>query len=81
MQIVMPKLGLTMTEGTLTQWLIAEGSPVNQGETLFEFKSENFVPEFECPTNGTLSRHLVAEGQTVTIKQLVERPFVLMIPL
>jgi pyruvate dehydrogenase E2 component (dihydrolipoamide acetyltransferase) len=65
MQIVMPKLGLTMTEGNLTQWRKAEGDEVKQGEILFEFESEKSVLEFECPADGTLSRQLVAEGQTV----------------
>lgn len=65
MQIVMPKLGLTMTEGTLTQWHKAEGDEVVQGDILFEFESEKSVLEFECPANGTLAQHLIAEGQTV----------------
>ena len=40
MEITMPKLGLTMTEGTLTRWLVQEGQAVKQGEMLFEFESE-----------------------------------------
>jgi pyruvate dehydrogenase E2 component (dihydrolipoamide acetyltransferase) len=36
MQIVMPKLGLTMTEGTLTHWRKAAGDEVNQGDILFD---------------------------------------------
>jgi len=67
MQIVMPKLGLTMTEGTLTQWRKAEGDEVKQGEIIFEFESEKSVLEFESPTTGTLSQLLVAAGQTVPV--------------
>ena len=67
MQIVMPKLGLTMTEATLTEWHKAEGDEVKQGEILFEFESDKAVLEFECPATGTLSRQLVAEGQTVPV--------------
>jgi pyruvate dehydrogenase E2 component (dihydrolipoamide acetyltransferase) len=65
MQIVMPKLGLTMTEGTLTHWRKAAGAEVNQGDILFDFESEKSVLEFECPADGRLTQLLVAEGQTV----------------
>jgi pyruvate dehydrogenase E2 component (dihydrolipoamide acetyltransferase) len=65
MKIEMPKLGLTMTEGTLTRWLKAAGQPVSQGEILFEFESEKSALEFECPATGVLTQQLVAEGQTV----------------
>jgi pyruvate/2-oxoglutarate dehydrogenase complex dihydrolipoamide acyltransferase (E2) component len=51
MNIVMPKLGLTMTEGTITRWLKAEGDVVQQGEILFEFESEKSALEFESPVS------------------------------
>lgn len=65
MNIVMPKLGLTMTEATLTRWHKTEGQEARQGEILFEFESEKSVMEYECPADGRLVRHLVAEGETV----------------
>jgi pyruvate dehydrogenase E2 component (dihydrolipoamide acetyltransferase) len=65
MQIIMPKLGLTMTEGTVTRWRKAEGESVESGEILFEFESEKSALEFESPTAGILSEILVAAGQTV----------------
>ena len=65
MDIIMPKLGLTMTEGTLARWLKAEGEPVKQGEILFEFESDKSLMEFECPTDGVLTHILIPEGQTV----------------
>lgn len=40
MEIVMPKVGLTMTEGTLAQWHKREGDRVRKGEVLFTFESE-----------------------------------------
>lgn len=66
MKIVMPKLGLTMTEGTLTRWLKAAGEPVKQGEILFEFESDKSVMEYEAPAEGTLAEILVSEGETVS---------------
>jgi pyruvate dehydrogenase E2 component (dihydrolipoamide acetyltransferase) len=61
----MPKLGLTMTEGTLSRWLKAEGDKVRQGEILFEFESDKSLLEFECPADGVLANILISEGQTV----------------
>ena len=65
MNIVMPKLGLTMTEATLTRWHKQAGEEARQGEILFEFESEKSVMEYECPADGRLVRLLVAEGETV----------------
>jgi pyruvate dehydrogenase E2 component (dihydrolipoamide acetyltransferase) len=64
MHIIMPKLGLTMTEGTLTKWHKAEGDTFEQGEILFEFESEKSALEFEAPVTGVLTEILVAAGQT-----------------
>jgi pyruvate dehydrogenase E2 component (dihydrolipoamide acetyltransferase) len=61
----MPKLGLTMTEATLSRWRKVEGARVKQGEILFEFESDKSLLEFECPTDGTLAKILVPEGETV----------------
>jgi pyruvate dehydrogenase E2 component (dihydrolipoamide acetyltransferase) len=65
MQIVMPKLGLTMTEGTLARWLKAAGDEVKQGEILFEFESDKSLLEYECPADGVLAEILVSAGVTV----------------
>lgn len=65
MEIVMPKVGLTMTEGTLAQWHKREGDRVRKGEVLFTFESEKSTLEYESPADGVLSRVLVRAGQTV----------------
>lgn len=65
MQIKMPKLGLTMTEGTLARWLKAAGDEVKQGEILFEFESDKSLMEYECPADGVLAEILVPAGETV----------------
>ncbi len=67
----MPKLGLTMTEGTLTRWLVTAGQSVKQGEMLFEFESEKSTLEFECPADGVMGSLVVAEGETVPCGTLV----------
>ena len=65
MNIVMPKLGLTMTEGTLTEWLKQPGEAVRQGEILFLFESEKATMEYESPADGILGLHLLEIGSTV----------------
>lgn len=65
MEIVMPRLGLTMTEGTLAQWLKQPGDAVAAGEILFLFESEKSTMEYEAPVDGVLGEILVAAGATV----------------
>jgi pyruvate dehydrogenase E2 component (dihydrolipoamide acetyltransferase) len=65
MIITMPKLGLTMTEATLTRWLKAAGAEVKQGEILFEFESDKSIMEYESPADGRLAEHLIQPGETV----------------
>ncbi len=65
MELVMPKLGLTMTQATLVRWLKGEGEAVRQGEILFEFESEKATMEYEAPESGRLARLLVPAGETV----------------
>ena len=62
----MPKLGLTMTEATLVEWLKADGDPVEKGEPLFVLESEKSTLEIEAPASGTL-HILVPAGQTVPV--------------
>ncbi len=65
MQILMPKVGLTMTEGTLVQWHKAEGEFVAKGDVLFTFETEKSTLEFESPAEGALTHILFPAGQTV----------------
>ena len=39
--IIMPKLGMTMTEGTVEEWFVAEGDDVNEGDSIATISSEN----------------------------------------
>ena len=63
----MPKLGLTMTEATLAEWLKREGDRVEAGEALFVFETDKSTLEFEAPVSGTLTAILVPAGQTVPV--------------
>ena len=62
--IVMPKLGLTMTEGTVSKWLKHEGDAVKEGEPLFEVETDKLTNTIEASASGTLLKIAVAEGGT-----------------
>mgnify|MGYP001186064598 CR=1 FL=1 len=66
-EIVMPKLGLTMTEGLIVEWRKKEGDPVKKGEILFVLETEKVTYEVEAPEDGTLGRILVKEQETVPV--------------
>jgi len=53
-EILLPKLGFAMEEGTLTEWLVADGAQVTEGQPLYALESEKSVQEVEAPASGTL---------------------------
>lgn len=61
-EITMPKLGLTMTEGTVDNWAKKEGDAVSKGEVVCTISSEKLSYDIESPVDGTLIKILVAEG-------------------
>jgi pyruvate dehydrogenase E2 component (dihydrolipoamide acetyltransferase) len=65
-QVVMPRLGLTMIEATIKEWLKPEGAWVEEGEALFVLEQEKATLEIESPASGHL-HILVAEGEVVAI--------------
>lgn len=65
-QILLPKLGFAMNEGTLTEWLVADGTAVTEGQPLYALESEKSVQEIEAPATGTLK--IIAEpGQVYEV--------------
>lgn len=63
--LVMPKLGLTMTEGTVGQWLKREGDPVVEGEDLYEVETDKLTNTITANVSGILLKILAEDGQTV----------------
>jgi pyruvate dehydrogenase E2 component (dihydrolipoamide acetyltransferase) len=64
-EVYMPRLGATMKEGTLENWLKSEGDAVKKGEPLVEITSEKLTNEIEAPAAGFLEKIIVQEGDTV----------------
>ena len=63
--VVMPKLGLTMTEGEVTKWYKSEGEVVHSGEALFEVATDKLTNDVEATENGVLRKIFMAEGESV----------------
>lgn len=70
-KVILPKLGSTMTQGTITRWFKAEGDPVSEGEPLFEFETDKAVMEVEARQPGVLGRILTPAGATVPVAHVV----------
>ncbi len=66
-EIVMPQLGETVTEGTITKWLKAPGDRVERDEPLFEVSTDKVDSEVPSAEAGVLSKILVQEGETVAV--------------
>ncbi|MBV8833177.1 MAG: 2-oxoglutarate dehydrogenase, partial [Acidobacteriaceae bacterium] len=71
--VVMPQMGESIVEGTLTRWLKKPGEKVERDEPLFEISTDKVDTEIPSPVAGVLSEVLVQEGTTVAINSIVAR--------
>ncbi len=71
--VVMPQMGESIVEGTLTKWLKKAGDKVERDEPLFEISTDKVDTEIPSPAAGTLTEVLVEEGKTVGINTVVAR--------
>ncbi len=71
--VIMPQMGESIAEGTLTKWLKKPGDAVKRDEPLFEISTDKVDAEIPSPGAGTLLEILVPEGQTVPINTVVAR--------
>jgi len=65
--ILMPRMSDSMTEGTLTKWLLPEGSPVKNGDLLAEIETDKATQEVECFEDGVILKRVVPEGGVVPV--------------
>jgi pyruvate dehydrogenase E2 component (dihydrolipoamide acetyltransferase) len=73
MDVVMPQMGESIVEGTLTKWLKKPGDKVERDEPLFEISTDKVDTEIPSPAAGTLGELLVKEGETVSVGTIVAR--------
>src|SRR6266576_2183910 len=69
--VLMPQMGESIAEGTLSKWLKKVGDVVKRDEPLFEFSTDKVDAEIPAPAAGTLAEIKVQEGQTVPVQTLV----------
>ena len=69
--VILPKQGLQMTEGTLTQWLVKEGGDCKEGEPLFEMETDKLTITMDSPATGKLLKIIHGAGDTVPITKTI----------
>ena len=69
--VLMPQMGESITEGTITRWLKKVGERVGKDEPLFEISTDKVDAEIPAPVAGTLARILAEEGQTIAVHAVV----------
>ena len=77
MNVVLPKWGVTMQEGTLAEWRVAEGEAVTQGDPIAEIVTDKVEAELEAPIDGVLTKQCVEQGEVVavgTVVAVIEAP-------
>lgn len=71
--VVMPQMGESIAEGTLSKWLKKVGDSVRRDEPLFEISTDKVDAEIPAPTAGVLAEVMVAQGETVPVQTVVAR--------
>lgn len=71
--ILMPKLGLTMTEGMIADWSVRPGDLVQPGQVMFVVETEKVATEIPAPSSGEILEILVQQGETVPVGTVVAR--------
>jgi pyruvate dehydrogenase E2 component (dihydrolipoamide acetyltransferase) len=71
MDVIMPKVALTMTGGTIVEWYRQAGDPVRKGDPLFAFETDKSVIDVDAPANGVLGRILTPVGQEAVAGSVV----------
>ena len=65
--VVMPQMGVSVSEGTITKWLKQEGEPIAADESLLEISTDKVDTEVPSPGEGIVQQILVQEGETVAV--------------
>lgn len=70
-EVIMPKIGLDMEEGTILTWLKKVGDSVEVGDTLCEIETDKATTEVEAAVSGTLVEIVAEEGEEVEITKTI----------
>jgi pyruvate dehydrogenase E2 component (dihydrolipoamide acetyltransferase) len=70
-EVIMPKMGDAMEEGTLLKWLKSEGEEVSEGDPIAEIETDKVTMELEAEDEGTLAQLIADEGQEVPVGEAI----------
>jgi pyruvate dehydrogenase E2 component (dihydrolipoamide acetyltransferase) len=70
-EVIMPRLGQEMTQGTIVEWYKKEGEQVEEGAPLFQVDTEKATIDVEAEVSGTLKQILVGLDKEVPVGQVV----------
>jgi len=69
LQITMPEMGESVTEGTVLEWHVAEGDSISEGDTVIEVSTDKIDAEVPAPASGVITKLLVSPDDTVQVGQ------------
>ena len=70
-EVIMPKMGDAMEEGTLLKWLKSEGDDVSEGDAIAEIETDKVTMELEAEDEGTLAQLIADEGQDIPVGEAI----------
>lgn len=73
MDIILPKWGMTMQDGTIAEWLVAVGDTVVEGQAVALVETEKVETELESPGGGVVAELLVEPGETAEVGAVIAR--------
>ncbi|MEM1404878.1 MAG: biotin/lipoyl-containing protein [Pseudomonadota bacterium] len=69
-KVLLPKLGMAMSEGMLAEWLVKEGETVTEGQVICAIENEKSVQEIESPASGVITL-IAEEGETYDVETVL----------
>jgi pyruvate/2-oxoglutarate dehydrogenase complex dihydrolipoamide acyltransferase (E2) component len=70
--VLLPKIGFSMNEGTIAEWLVENGAQVSEGQALYSLEADKSTNEIESPAAGTITI-LTEVGETYDVGTIVAR--------
>jgi pyruvate/2-oxoglutarate dehydrogenase complex dihydrolipoamide acyltransferase (E2) component len=69
-KVVLPKLGMAMSEGLLSEWLVKDGEQVEEGQVIYSIENDKSIQEIEAPATGTI-KLIAEEGETYPVDEVL----------
>jgi pyruvate/2-oxoglutarate dehydrogenase complex dihydrolipoamide acyltransferase (E2) component len=70
-EVILPKWGMTMQDGTIVSWGVVEGARVSEGDPIAVIETEKVETDLPSPATGTIVEIVVAEGAVVAVGEVI----------